>query len=217
MGQKVRPTGFRIGVTEDWRSRWFAKKADFGTLLLEDQEIRQFIAKKFGFAGIGCVEIERTSGAVLVIIRAEKPGLIIGSKGANIDRLKEELSDLTDRDVDVKIIDVKEPKLDAQLVAEAVANDLKKRQSFRRVLKKCLDEIMSADAKGCKIQVSGRLGGHEMARTEYDSRGSIPLHTLRADIDYGFAEAHTTYGSIGCKVWVFRDYLKPGEKKRYRT
>lgn len=217
MGQKIRPTGFRIGVTEDWRSRWFAKKADFGALLVEDQAIRDFVKDRYGYAGIARIDVERKTegGAVTVYVRALKPGVIIGKKGSNIDKLKDELAGLTGKSVDLKIMEVERPELDAQLVAEGIAEQLKKRMSFRRVMKKTIEVTMNAGAKGCKVQVSGRLGGHEMARTEHDSEGSIPLHTLRADIDYGFFEAHTTHGSIGCKVWIFKDYLKPGERKRY--
>lgn len=221
MGQKVRPTGFRIGVTEDWRSRWYAPKRNFGPLLVEDQKIRKFVKGQYSHAGIARIDIERKKtsgdgdGDATVIVRALKPGMIIGRKGANIDNLKDELSNLTGKAVDLKIIEIEKPEMDAQLVAEQVGEQLKKRMSFRRVMKKAIADTISAGAKGCKIQVSGRLGGHEMARTEHDHKGSIPLHTLRADIDYGFAEASTTHGMIGCKVWIFRGYLKPGEKKRY--
>lgn len=217
MGQKIRPTGFRIGVTEDWRSRWYAHKKDYGTFLIEDQRIRAYVKDAYGYAGIARVDLERKPGEVCVIVRAQKPGVIIGRKGANIDKLKDELKKLVgaDKDVDLKIIEVERPELDAQLVSESIGDQLKKRMSFRRVLKKTIEVTMNAGAKGCKIQVSGRLGGHEMARTEAETMGSVPLHTLRADIDYGFSEASTTHGIIGCKVWIFKDMLKPGEKKRY--
>jgi small subunit ribosomal protein S3 len=215
MGQKIRPTGFRIGVTEDWRSRWYAHKKDYGTFLVEDQKIRKYVKDTYGYAGIPRIDIERKPGEVCVIIRAQKPGVIIGRKGANIDKLKDELSKLVGKTVDLRIVEIDRPELDAQLVAESIGDQLKKRMSFRRVLKKTTEVTMNAGAKGCKIQVSGRLGGHEMARTESEIVGSIPLHTLRADIDYGFAEANTTHGIIGCKVWIFTKMLKPGEKKRY--
>jgi small subunit ribosomal protein S3 len=217
MGQKIRPTGFRIGVTEDWRSRWYAHKKEYGAFLIEDQKIRKFVKDGYGYAGIPRIDIERLPGEVCVIIRAQKPGVIIGRKGANIDKLKDELARLVGKSVDLKIMEIDRPELDAQLVAESIGDQLKKRMSFRRVLKKTIEVTMNAGAKGCKIQVSGRLGGHEMARTESELSGSIPLHTLRADIDYGFAEANTTHGIIGCKVWVFIGMLKPGEKKRYGT
>ena len=217
MGQKIRPTGFRIGVTEDWRSRWYAKKSDFGALLVEDQEIRDYVKENYGNAGIPRIDIERKTegGGVTVIIRALKPGVIIGRKHANVDKLRDELAKLTGKSVDLKIKEVDRPELDAQLVAEGISEQLNKRMSFRRVLKKDIEVTMQAGAKGCKVQVSGRLGGHEMSRTEHDSMGSIPLHTLRADIDYGFAQAYTTHGVIGAKVWIFKGYLKPGERKRY--
>lgn len=206
MGQKVRPTGFRVGVYEDWRSRWYAKKKDFGHLLVEDQKIRDAVKKEYGFAGIPCVDIERKTegGEVTVIIYTARPGVIIGRKGAKVDKLKGDLTKITNKKVDLKILEVDRPELDAQLVAEGVAEQLKKRMSFRRVIKKSLELTMGAGAKGCRIQVSGRLGGHEMARTESSQEGSIPLQTLRANIDYGFALAVTTHGSIGVKCWVYR-------------
>jgi len=217
MGQKIRPTGFRVGITDDWRSRWYAKKADYGNLLVEDQAIRKFVKKNYGHAGVPRVDIERKTegGTVVVIIRALKPGVLIGRKGANIDKLKNQLAKMTGRNVELKILEIDRPELDAQLVGEGIAEQLKRRMSFRRVIKKTIEVSMQAGALGCKVQVSGRLGGHEMARTEHSSMGSIPLQTLRADIDYGFAEGLTTHGIIGVKVWIFKGYLKPGEKKRY--
>ncbi|HBP23285.1 MAG TPA: 30S ribosomal protein S3 [Planctomycetes bacterium] len=217
MGQKVRPTGFRIGVYDDWRSRWYAKKKDFGALLVEDQKIRDAVKAEYGFAGVPRVDIERKTegGEVTVIIRTARPGVIIGRKGAKVDKLKDDLAKITSKNVDLKIIEIDRPELDAQLVAEGVAEQLKKRMSFRRVIKKSLELTMGAGAKGCRIQVSGRLGGHEMARTESSHEGSIPLQTLRADIDYGFALAITTHGSIGVKCWIYRGELR--EKKRAST
>jgi len=217
VGQKVRPTGFRVGITDDWRSRWYAKKKDFGALLVEDQKIREFVKKEYGFAGIPRVDLERKTegGEVTVIIRTARPGVIIGRKGAKVDKLKADLAALTQKKVDLKIIEIERPELDAQLVAEGVAEQLKKRMSFRRVIKKSLELTMGAGALGCKLQVAGRLGGHEMARTEHSHEGSIPLQTLRADIDYGFAEAFTTHGAIGVKCWIYRGLLAPGQKKRY--
>jgi small subunit ribosomal protein S3 len=219
VGQKVRPTGFRVGVTDDWRSRWYAKKKDFGHLLVEDQKVREFVKKEYGFAGIPRVDIERKTegGEVTVIIRSARPGVIIGRKGAKVDKLKTDLAALTQKKVDLKIIEIERPELDAQLVAEAVAEQLKKRMSFRRVIKKSLELTMGAGAKGCRLMVAGRLGGHEMARTEHSHEGSIPLQTLRADIDFGFAEAFTTHGSIGVKCWILRGLLAPGERRRYTT
>jgi small subunit ribosomal protein S3 len=219
VGQKVRPTGFRVGITDDWRSRWYAKKKDFGALLVEDQKIREFVKKEYGFAGIPRVDLERKTegGEVTVIIRTARPGVIIGRKGAKVDKLKADLAALTQKKVDLKIIEIDRPELDAQLVAEGVAEQLKKRMSFRRVIKKSLELTMGAGAKGCKLQVAGRLGGHEMARTEHSHEGSIPLQTLRADIDYGFAEAFTTHGAIGVKCWIYRGMLAPGERKRYTS
>jgi len=215
VGQKVRPTGFRVGVTEEWRSRWYARKRDFGPLLVEDQLIRDAVKKEYGFAGIPRVDIERKTegGEVTVIIRTARPGVIIGRKGAKVDKLKDDLARITTKKVDLKIIEIDRPELDAQLVAEGVGEQLKKRMSFRRVIKKSLELTMGAGAKGCRIQVSGRLGGHEMARTESSQEGSIPLQTLRADIDYGFALAITTHGSIGVKCWVYRGLRPERERK----
>jgi small subunit ribosomal protein S3 len=218
VGQKVRPTGFRVGITEDWRSRWYAKKRDFGALLVEDQKIREAVKREYGFAGIPRVDIERKTegGEVTVIIFTARPGVIIGRKGAKVDKLREDLAKITSKRVDLKINEIDRPELDAQLVAEGVAEQLKKRMSFRRVLKKSMELTMGAGAKGCKLQVSGRLGGHEMARTENVHEGSIPLCTLDADIDYGLAVAITTHGSIGVKCWVFRG-KRPNKRARRRA
>jgi small subunit ribosomal protein S3 len=218
VGQKVRPTGFRVGITEDWRSRWYARKKDFGPLLVEDQKIRDAVKKEYGFAGIPRVDIERKTegGEVTVIIRTARPGVIIGRKGAKVDKLKDDLAKITRKKVDLKIQEIDRPELDAQLVAEGVAEQLKKRMSFRRVIKKSLELTMGAGAKGCRIKVAGRLGGHEMARTEHSHEGSIPLTTLRADIDFGHATAITTHGSIGVKCWVFRGLRKHGDKGKIK-
>ena len=218
MGQKVRPTGFRVGITEDWRSRWYARKKDFGPLLVEDQKIRDAVKKEYGFAGIPRVDIERKTegGEVTVIIRTARPGVIIGRKGAKVDKLKDDLAKITRKKVDLKIQEIDRPELDAQLVAEGVAEQLKKRMSFRRVIKKSIELTMGAGAKGCRIKVAGRLGGHEMARTEHSHEGSIPLTTLRADIDFGYAVAQTTHGSIGVKCWVFRGLRKHGDKGKIK-
>lgn len=202
MGQKVRPTGFRIGVMETWRSRWYAPKREFGDLLAEDQKIRKFVATKYEFAEISKVEIERTRDQVVVHLHSGRPGVIIGRKGQEVDKLKSELEDLTGRRMDVKIIEITNPNRDAKLVAMKIAQQLQKRGSFRRAIKKTLDEVMGAGVEGVKIQMAGRLGGAEMSRTEKASRGSIPLSTLRRHIDYGFAESATATGIIGVKVWI---------------
>jgi small subunit ribosomal protein S3 len=209
MGQKVRPTGFRVGVMEDWRSRWYASKQEFKDLLVEDHKIRQFVKKKYGYSGIPKIEIERTRDAVTVLLFTARPGVIIGKRGAEIDKLQEELQGLTGRRIEIKIQEVQRPELDAQLVAEDIAEQLQKRASFRRTIKKALEQTMNGGAKGVKVLLSGRLGGSEMSRTEGANAGSIPLSTLRAKIDYGFTEAKTAQGHIGVKVWVNQgDYLK---------
>ena len=202
MGQKVRPTGFRVGVMETWRSRWYASKREFGDLLLEDQKIRKFVATKYAFAEVARVEIERTRDQVVVHMHTARPGVIIGRKGQEVDKLKAELEDLTGRRMDVKIVEITNPNRNAKLVAMKIAQQLQKRGSFRRAIKKTLDEVMSSGVYGVKIQMSGRLGGAEMSRQEKASRGSIPLSTLRRHIDYGLAESHTTMGIIGVKVWI---------------
>ncbi len=202
MGQKVRPTGFRVGVMETWRSRWYASKREFGDLLLEDQKIRKFVATKYAFAEIARVEIERTRDQVVVHMHTARPGVIIGRKGQEVDKLKAELEDLTGRRMDVKIVEITNPNRNAKLVAMKIAQQLQKRGSFRRAIKKTLDEVMSSGVYGVKIQMSGRLGGAEMSRQEKASRGSIPLSTLRRHIDYGLAESQTTMGIIGVKVWI---------------
>jgi small subunit ribosomal protein S3 len=209
MGQKVRPTGFRVGVMEDWRSRWYASKQEFKDLLVEDFKIRQFIKKKYGFAGIPKIEIERTRDAVTVLLHCARPGVIIGKRGSEIDKLTEELQTLTGRRIEIKTQEVLRPELDAQLVAEDICEQLQKRAGFRRTIKRSIEQTMSNGAKGVKVLLSGRLGGSEMSRTEGSNAGSIPLSTLRAKIDYGFSEAKTAQGHIGVKVWVNQgDYLK---------
>jgi len=209
MGQKIRPTGFRVGIMEDWRSRWYASKHEFKDLLVEDFKIRKFIKSKYNYAGIPKVEIERTRDAVKVILFTARPGIIIGRKGSEVERIQEELQNLTGRRIDIKIEEVTRPEIDAQLISEDIAEQLKKRSSFRRTMKRALEQTMDGGARGVKIQLSGRLGGSEMSRTESANLGSIPLSTLRAKIDYGFAEAKTAQGHIGVKVWVNQgDYLK---------
>ncbi|MBX6313429.1 MAG: 30S ribosomal protein S3 [Isosphaeraceae bacterium] len=209
MGQKVRPTSLRVGVYEDWRSRWYASKHEFKDLLLEDCKIRDHIKKKYSYAGIPKIEIERTRDAVKVILFTARPGVIIGRKGAEVERIQEELQNLTGRRIELKIEEVARPELDAQLISEDIAEQLKKRSSFRRTMKRALEQTMDGGARGIKIQLSGRLGGAEMSRCEKAIMGSIPLSTLRAKVDYGFAEAKTAQGHIGVKVWVNQgDYLK---------
>ena len=209
MGQKVNPTGFRTGITEDWKSKWYAPKHAYGTFLVEDFKIRRLIDARLNrrppFAAVAEILIERTREEVTVTIKTARPGLVVGAKGAEVDKLREELEDLIHRKVaPVKVIEVKNPDLNAQLVAEAIAEQLKKRASFRRVLKMRAESTMQAGAKGIKIQVSGRLGGAEIARTEKSTTGSVPLTTLQADISYGYAIAYTTYGTIGVKTWIYR-------------
>jgi len=208
MGQKVNPTGFRIGITEDWKSRWYAPKAAYGDFLGEDFKIRRLIDQKLNrrppFAAIADILIERTREEVTITLKTARPGLVIGPKGAEVDKLREELEDLIHRKVaPVKVIEIKNPDLNAQLVAEAIAEQLKKRASFRRVMKMRMDTTMQAGAKGIKISVSGRLGGAEIARQEKAGMGSVPLTTLQANVNYGYAIAYTTFGTIGVKVWIY--------------
>ncbi len=209
MGQKVNPLGFRVGITEDWKSKWYAPKHAYGDFLVEDQAIRQLIDRKLNrrppFAAVSDILIERTREEVTITLRTARPGLVIGPKGAEVDKLREEIEDLIKRKVaPIKVIEIKNPDLNAQLVAEAIAEQLKRRSSFRRVLKMRMDSTMQAGAKGIKIQVSGRLGGAEIARQEKAGQGSVPLTTLQADVNYGYAIAYTTYGTIGVKVWIYR-------------
>ncbi len=205
MGQKVCPIGFRLGITQNWRSRWYADKKKFGKLLVEDQKIRKYIKKNYRFTGIPKVEIERTRDeGAKIIIYSERPGLIIGSKGSEIEKLKNGIEKIVEKGVDIKIQEVDRPELEAQLVAESIAEQLQKRAAYRRTIKKSVESTMGLGAKGVKVQVAGRLGGAEIARTEGATKGSIPLHTIRANIDYGFAESMTTYGTIGVKVWIYK-------------
>jgi len=202
MGQKVRPTGFRVGIMTPWLSQWYANKQDFAELLVEDKKIRDFVKKKYSRSGIARIKIERTREKVTVYIYSARVGMIIGKKGQEIDKLTKELEDLCHRHIEVKTMEVNRPEVDAQLVAEDIAEQLEKRASFRRTIKRSLDTTMEAGAKGVKVQLAGRLGGAEMARVEKAMLGSIPLSTLRAKIDYGFAEASTAQGHIGIKVWI---------------
>lgn len=207
MGQKIHPRGFRVGITEDWRSRWYAPKAAFGEFLIEDQKIREFVDRRLNqnppYAAVAEVEVERTRTDVKVVLHTGRPGLVIGPRGAEIEKLREALEELIDRKVEVRIVEIKFPDTNAQLVAEGIADGLKKRGGFRRVIKQRAETAMASGVQGIKIRCSGRLGGAEMARVENLIRGSIPLHTLQAHIDYGYAIARTTYGTIGVKVWLY--------------
>jgi small subunit ribosomal protein S3 len=208
MGQKVNPHGLRVGVIKDWDSKWYAE-ADFADNLVEDYAIRKFLKKKLYSAGVSKIEIERASDRVKVIIFTAKPGIVIGKGGAEIEKLKAETQKLTDKKLFIDIKEVKRPDRDAQLVAENIAGQLEARVAFRRAMKSTMHRTMKAGAKGIKVSVGGRVGGAEIARTEHYSEGTIPLQTLRADIDYGFAEADTTYGKLGVKVWIYKGEVLP--------
>ena len=210
MGQKVNPHGLRVGIIKDWDSKWYAED-DFADYLVEDYNIRKFLKKKLYNAGISRIEIERAAGRVKVIVYTAKPGVVIGKGGAEIEKVKGELQKLTDKKLIVDIKEVKRPDRDAQLVAENIAQQLENRISFRRAMKSCMSRSMKTGIKGIKTSVSGRLGGADMAHTEFYSEGTIPLQTLRADIDYGFAEADTTYGKIGVKVWIYKGEVLPAK------
>ena len=204
MGQKVNPHGLRVGIIKDWSSKWYSGKRDFSNLLIEDKKIRKYVKNKFYTSGVSKVEIERAANRVKVTVFTAKPGMVIGKGGAGVDDLKKELEVMTGKNVFINIIEIKVPELDAQLVAENIASQLEKRVSFRRAMKQAIQRTMRAGAKGIKTMVSGRLGGAEIARSERYSEGTLPLQTLRADIEYGFAEADTTYGKIGVKVWIYK-------------
>lgn len=203
MGQKINPTGLRIGVIKDWESRWYAKKSEFGDTLVEDYELREYLLETLAPAGVPKVEIERTAKRVRINIHVAKPGMVIGRGGAEIEKLKATLEKKIGKEVSLNIIEIKNPDVNAQLVAESIASQLERRISFRRALKQAIGRAMKLGAKGIKCQVSGRVGGAEIARSETYKEGTIPLQTIRADIDYGFAEAKTTYGRIGVKVWIY--------------
>ncbi len=216
MGQKVHPKGFRLGVIEGWESRWFAEK-DYSVLLHDDIRIRGFIKKRLHHAGIAKVEVERAANKAKVNIYTARPGIVIGKKGTEIEKLKTELARLTDREVYLNIHEVRRPDLDAQLVAENVALQLERRVAFRRAMKESVARAIRMGAQGVKVRCSGRLAGAEIARTEWYREGRVPLHTLRADISYGTAEAKTTYGVIGVKVWIFRGEVLTREEEQQRT
>jgi small subunit ribosomal protein S3 len=213
VGQKVNPVGLRIGVIRDWESKWYADK-DFGTLLMEDVKIREFLKNKLKDAAVSRIEIERAANRVNVTIHTAKPGIVIGKGGSEVEVIRGQLAKLTGgKKVHINISEIKNPELDAILVAESIAQQLERRTSFRRAMKQAIQRSQRAGAKGIKTSVSGRLGGAEIARTEGYSEGTVPLHTLRADIDYGTAEAHTTYGRIGVKVWIYRGEILPTKKR----
>ena len=212
MGQKVNPHGLRVGVIKDWDSKWYAE-ADFADCLIEDHKIRTFLKKRLYSAGVSKIEIERASERVKIIIYTAKPGVVIGKGGAEIEKLKAEMQKIVSKKLIVDIKEIKRPDKDAQLVAENIAAQLENRVSFRRAMKSTMSRTMKAGALGIKTSVSGRLGGADMARTEFYSEGTIPLQTLRADIDYGFAEADTTYGKIGVKVWIYKGEVLPSRKE----
>lgn len=211
MGQKVHPTGFRIGITENWRSRWYSKKKEFGRLLIEDQRLREFIKREYEFAGIPEIEIERDFENVKIFLHTARPGVIIGRKGARVDKLKEDLQAICGREVKLEIREIQTPEINAQLIAESVGQQLLRRAAFRRVMKMAIKNARDKGVEGIRIQVSGRLGGAEMARRESFSEGKIPLQTLQANIQYGFSLARTTYGAIGIKCWVYHGPYKHEE------
>jgi small subunit ribosomal protein S3 len=211
MGQKVHPYGFRLGYNRTWHSRWFSKR-EFGTLLLEDLKLKKELKRRFSSAGVSQIEIERAANRVKIIIFTSRPGIIIGRKGAEIEALRKEISRRTGREVFINIQEIHKPELNAQLQAEKMAQQLEKRIAFRRAMRKTVDEAQRFGAQGIKVRVSGRLNGAEIARSEWTLQGRLPLHTLRADVDYGFAEANTTFGVIGVKVWIYRgDIMNPRE------
>lgn len=212
MGQKVSPIGFRIGVNKDWESKWYAKNSEFGDMLNKDIKIRKYLAKNMKDAGVASVIIERKNDRCDVTINTSKPGVIIGRGGEDIEKLRKALSKAVGEDVHVSIVEVKNPDLNAKLVADNIASQIEARASFRSAQKRAIRNTMKAGAKGIKTAVSGRLGGAEMARTEGYTEGTVPLHTIRADVDYAIAEADTTYGKIGVKVWIYKDEILPAKK-----
>ncbi|MGH9341134.1 MAG: 30S ribosomal protein S3 [Acidobacteriota bacterium] len=213
MGQKVHPYGFRLGYNRTWKSRWFAKK-DYSKLLHEDLQIKKSLKRRFSHAGISSIEIERAANKLTIIVHTSRPGIIIGRKGSEIDKLKNDLQAATGREVFINIQEVHKPELDAQLVSESIAQQLVKRVAFRRAMRRSVDTALRFGAKGIKVRCSGRLNGAEIARSEWYLHGQLPLHTLRADVDYGVAEAFTTYGAIGVKVWIYKgDIYEPNKQE----
>ncbi len=217
MGQKVNPHGLRIGIIKDWDTKWYANKKNFGELLVEDFKIRKYIKKRLFISGISRIEIERAANKIKVNVHTAKPGLVIGKGGAGIEDLRKEVEKLTGKNVLINITEIKVPEVDAQLVAENIASQLEKRISFRRAMKQSMSRAMKIGAKGIKTAVAGRLGGAEIARSEHYHEGTIPLQTLRADIDYGFAEADTTYGKLGVKVWIYKGEVLPAVKRERKA
>lgn len=213
MGQKMHPHGLRVGIIKDWNSKWYADKKNFSDYLVEDHKIREYVKKKLFVSGISKIEIERTAKFVKVNVYTAKPGLVIGKGGQLAEGLKNDLQKMIGKDINLNIVEVKNIDLDAQLVAENIAAQLERRISFRRAMKQCMQKTMKAGALGIKTSVSGRLGGADMARTEFYKEGTIPLQTLRADIDYGFYEANTTYGKIGVKVWIYKGEILKAKKE----
>ena len=213
MGQKVHPNGLRVGIIKDWNSRWFAEKKNFGDLLVEDNKIRKLVKKEVFLSGVSKIEIERASNRIKVTVFTAKPGMVIGKSGAGVESLKEKIEKMTDKKTIVNVEEIKNRDVNAQIVAEDIAAQLERRVSFRRAMKQAMGRTMRAGALGIKTAVSGRLGGADMARTEGYKEGNVPLQTLRADIDYGFAEADTTYGKLGIKVWIYKGEVLPGMKE----
>ena len=213
MGQKTHPYGFRLGFTKTWRSRWFAKQ-DYAKLLHEDLELKASLRDRLKAAGVSSIEVDRPGNKLRITISTSRPGIIIGRKGAEIEKLKSDLAKKTNREIFIDILEVHKPELDAQLVSESIALQLEKRVAFRRAMRKAVDSALRFGCKGIKVRVSGRLNGAEIARTEWYLQGRLPLHTLRADIDYGFSEAHTTYGVIGVKCWVYKGEILPGGPRK---
>ncbi len=212
MGQKVNPFGLRLGIIKNWHSRWYSEK-DFAKYVKEDLRIREYITEKLSRAGIAHVEIERAGDRIQIDIHTARPGIVIGKKGAEVDLLRKDLEKITQKQVQVNIQEVKRPEIDANLIAQNIAEQLAGRISFRRAMKRAVSAAMRAGAKGVRVSCAGRLGGAEMARREWYREGQVPLHTLRADIDYGFAEAHTTFGRIGVKTWIYKGEVMPGSEK----
>lgn len=217
MGQKVNPHGLRIGIIKDWDTKWYANKKGFSELLVEDVKIRKFIKSKLYSSGVSRIEIERAAQKVKINVNTAKPGIVIGKGGTGIEELRKEVEKMTGKSVLINITEIKTPEMDAQLVAENIASQLEKRISFRRAMKQAMSRTMKYGAKGIKTACGGRLGGAEIARTEHYHEGTIPLQTLRADIDYGFAEANTTYGKLGVKVWIYKGEVLPAVKKEKKA
>ena len=214
MGQKMDPHGLRVGIIKDWDSKWYANKKDFADNLVEDYEVRKFLKKAFAMAGVSKVEIERTAKMIRANVYTGKPGIALGKSGETVNKVRADLTKKFKKDINVNIVEVKNPDVDAQLVAENVATQIEKRISYRKAMKQCMAKAMKAGAKGIKTACSGRLAGAEIARSEFYREGTIPLQTLRADIDYGFAEANTTYGKIGVKVWIYKGEVLPTKKEK---